>query len=138
MAKTNAYCYTDHLYEQKRYHPGPPSILKANQDDLLKVIAEIRDTGMPINAKMVQLEAARIHQSFCNKRNHAKKSLVERFLKSNAITYIKGTNESQKVHAKTKQQSFDFINVVCPFVNQTNWLPRFISNCDQSGIFQSK
>ncbi len=41
---------------KKKNHPGPSSILKANQDNLLKFVAEIRDTGLPINAKMVQLE----------------------------------------------------------------------------------
>ncbi len=139
MAKTNAYCYTDHLYEQRKNHPGPPSIVQANQDDLLKFVAEMRDTGIPINTKMVQLEAARINHSFCNKSNHAKKSIVEMFLKSNAITYYKGTHESQKVHAGTKQQSIDFINVICPIVNQTNWLTRFMhNNSDQLGSFQSK
>ncbi len=95
----------------------------------------MRVTGMPNNAMMVQFEAERINNSFCNKSNHAKKSIVERFLKSNAMTYCKGTHESQKVHAETKQQSIDFINVASPIVNQTNQLPRFIYNCDQSGFF---
>ncbi len=132
--KTNAYCYTDHLYEQKTNHSGSSSILKANQDDLLKLVAKMRDTGMPINTKMVQFEAARINHSYCNKCNHAKKSIVESFLRSNAIIYSKGTHESQKV---TKQQSINFIDVFHPIVYQTYWLPRFIYNCDQSGFLEA-
>ncbi len=122
MAKTNAYCYTDHLYEQNKNHHSPKSIPKANHDDLLKFVADMRETGMPINAKMVQLKAERINYSFSNKYNHPKKSIVEKFLRSYAITYYKGTNECQKVHAKTKQQSIDFIDVACPIVKQTNQL----------------
>ncbi len=80
---------------KKNNHPGPPSILKANQDELLKFVAEMQGTGMLINAKMIQLETVRINCSFCNKSNHAKKSIVERFLKSNVITYCKGICESQ-------------------------------------------
>ncbi len=48
----------------------------------LKFVAEMQGTGMPINAKMIQLEAVRINCSFCNKSNHAKKSIVERFYKA--------------------------------------------------------
>ncbi len=92
-------------------HPGPPSIIKTNQDDLLKFVAPRGDKGMPINARMVQLEAAKINQAFCDKLQHAKKSIVQRFLRSNAITYCIGTHESQTVHVETK--------------------PRFIYNCDQ-------
>ncbi len=120
---------------KKKNHPGPPSTLKENQDELLKFVAEMRDTGMPINAKTVQLEAARINRSFRNKSDHAKKSIVERFLKTNLITYRKGTHESQKTLTETKNQSLDFINIIRPIVNQSNRLPRYIYNCDQSGIF---
>ncbi len=67
---------------KKKNHPGPPSTLKENQDELLKFVAEMRDTGMPINAKIVQLEAAKINCSFWNKSDHAKKSIVESFLKT--------------------------------------------------------
>ncbi len=38
---------------KKKNHPGPPSILKENQDEILKFVAEMRDTWMPINAKTV-------------------------------------------------------------------------------------
>ncbi len=121
--------------KNKKNHPGLSSILKTNQDDLLKLVAQKRDTGIPINARMLQLEATRINCAFCNKHMHAKKSIVARFLKSNALPYHKETHESKKAHPETKQQSIDFIDVVCPIVNQTNHCPRFIYNCDQSGFF---
>mmetsp|Transcript_22774 Transcript_22774/g.47754 ORF Transcript_22774/g.47754 Transcript_22774/m.47754 type:complete len:82 (-) Transcript_22774:2-247(-) len=32
---------------KKKIHPGRSSILKANQDNLLKFVSDLRDTGMP-------------------------------------------------------------------------------------------
>ncbi len=49
---------------KEKNHSDPPRILKANKDDLLKFVTEMRDTGIPINARMVQLETARINHSF--------------------------------------------------------------------------
>ncbi len=116
MAKANVYCYAG---LGKKNHPGPPSILKANQDELLKFVVEMRDTGMPIKAKIVQLEAAMINCSFCNKSNHVKKSIVESFLKSNAITYCKGTlrlSLKQKISHLTSSILFiplSIIQIIC-------------------------
>ena len=49
---------------KKKIHPGRSSILKEIQDNLLKFVSELRDTGMPVNSKMVQLEASRLSHEF--------------------------------------------------------------------------
>ncbi len=43
---------------KKKIHPGRYSILISKKDILLKFVSELRDTGMPVNSKMVQLEAS--------------------------------------------------------------------------------
>ncbi len=48
---------------KKRNHSGLPRILKANQDDHLKFVAERMNTEISNYARMVQLEAARINCS---------------------------------------------------------------------------
>ncbi len=41
---------------KKNIHPGRSCILMAKQDNILKFVSELRDAGMPVNSKMVQLE----------------------------------------------------------------------------------
>lgn len=64
---------------KKNNCPGPQSILEPNQSDLTKYVAKMRDAKMPINAKMVQLEAERINYNYCDRSNHAKILIVECF-----------------------------------------------------------
>ncbi len=61
---------------KKKIHPGKPSILKAYEDTLLTFVSELRNTGMPVNSKMVQLEASRISREFHEKSKYAKQSIV--------------------------------------------------------------
>ncbi len=61
---------------KKKSHQCLLSVLKTNEDDLLKFVAQRRDKGIPISSRMVQLEGARINHALCNKSNHAKKSIA--------------------------------------------------------------
>ncbi len=92
---------------KKKYHPGPLSTLKTNQ-------AEMRDTWMSINAKMAWLEATRINNSICNKNKYARKSIVERFLRSNAFTYCKGTHDSQRANSESNSGHLTFLILFIP------------------------
>ncbi len=120
---------------KKKIHPGKSSILKAYEDILLKFVSELRNTGMPVNSKMVQLEASRLSHEFREKSKNAKQSIVQRFLKTHGIIYCNGTHESQKAPEEAKECSLDFMITVRQIVNQNNRHPRYIYNCDQSGIF---
>ncbi len=97
---------------KKKNHPVPPSTLKINQ-------AEMRDTWMSINAKMVWLEATRINHSICNKNKYARKSIVERFLRSNAFTYCKGTHDSQRANSESNSGHLTLLILFIPlWINQ--------------------
>ncbi len=72
---------------KKKIHAGRSSILKANQDNLLKFVSELRDTQMPVNSKMVQLEASQLSHKFHEKSKSSKQAIVRRFLRTQGIIY---------------------------------------------------
>ncbi len=123
---------------KKKMNPGWSRILKSKQDNLLKFVSGMRDTGIQVNSKMVQLGPSQLSCKFCEKSKYAKKDIVKRFLKTQGINYCIGTHESQKPPNKSQKLSLDFILKVCPIVNQNNCHQRYIHNCDQSGIFYTK
>ncbi len=88
---------------------------------------------MSVNSKMVQLETSQLSCKFCEKNKYSKQAIVI-FLRAQGIIYHTVTHEFHNDPNESKELSLDFILAVCPIFNQNNHPPRYLYNCDQSGI----
>ncbi len=81
---------------KKKTHPGLSSILRKNIiiSSSLCLMSELRDTGVPVNSKILQLEASWLSRKFCEKSKYSKQAIVRRFLKTLGLMNSKNLPKS--------------------------------------------
>lgn len=114
---------------------GPTNILDEVDEELLKFVFELRETGMPVSANMVRVQACMLCREFRGKSKDAQMMSTRRWLKQHSLVHRMGTNESQRDPRETATEALDYIKGVRPLLAQPNCHADFIINMDQTPIF---
>jgi hypothetical protein len=127
MAKRNPYGCSLHI--------GTDSCLKPVEEQLLKYIFELRETGVAVTVSMVTIYASTLCRTLRDKKREARMQSVRRWIKAQGYTHRMGTHECQKPPSETRGDAQDYIDNIRPKILGPNRHEDYIYNMDQTPVF---
>ena len=116
-------------------HTGKASSIVDIEEDLLEWFWGIREKGMSVSHKMLQIEASKRCNVFRRKTEWSKVKTIERYVRKNDLVMRSTTRKSQATPQQAKQEALDFILSMRPRVMGRD--QDFIINMDQTPVWFS-
>jgi transposase-like protein len=114
---------------------GRPSSLEAIEEQLLIWIFELREQGLAISYRMVQIKSASLLASFRRKSDWSQYQCVRRWLKSHRFVIRCSTHESQRPPHEVMGEARDFVVSMKPRFSSPWRHKDWIINMDQTHVF---
>jgi hypothetical protein len=113
-------------------HSGPTSILTDITQDLLDFIDTWRSKGLTVNRIALTHKAQSLIPELGTKSDHAMKASISRFMKKHRLVHRLATHKAQRHPSKVEAKALQFLDYICPILQDKNRDPDFIMNMDQT------
>ena len=130
--------------ELKKSNPNTVSVNRGRASclgevgvDLLQLMFELREQGMPVLLRMVSLKASELDSNFRRKSILAKYASVRRFVCSHRFVIRIKTHVSQRHPSETQEEGLGFVKFMRPRVVGRHRDPDYVLNMYQTPIFSS-
>ena len=95
-------------------HAGRKSCLFEIEEDIIQWIFELRQQGLAVSVRMVQLKTAEMLPAFQHRSERSKDQAIRRFLKSHRLVIRVSTHESQCAPHEVIEEALDFVRITRP------------------------
>jgi hypothetical protein len=118
-------------------HAGPSSILKVITQDLLCFIDTWRSKGLPANRIALVRKARSLIPELETKSEYAVKASISCWMTKHRLVHRMATHKAQCHPSKVQGEALQFLDYICPILQERNRDPDYIINMDQTPVFHA-
>jgi hypothetical protein len=124
-------------WDKLKLNQGPVGLLDDVEHDLVTFVDEWRTKGLPVSRLSLVRKACQLSPAFSEKSLQAQKMAISRIMARNNLAHRMSTHWAQRPPEEVSQEALGYLEVMVPIVNDSNRLPEFTANMDQTPMWHA-